>query len=235
MAAIAVISDIHGNLPALTAALDYLDKQNPDLWICLGDIVGYGPNPSECIEVIRERNIPTVMGNHDAGVSGKLSTKFFKNPNRALIEITQNLLKEDQIQWLRNLPYIIENKDLDFIVAHANPVSPEKWEYIDSAIKARNILKNLNFSLCLIGHTHIPAIIPDQIGVNGFVKGNKYIINPGSIGQSRDGDFRASCCLINTEETSVKVKRLEYNIEKVLYDLTELGFSRKEAHHLMRY
>lgn len=235
MPKIAIISDIHGNVPALNAVLNFLDNEAPDIWICLGDIVGYGPFPSECIDIIRERNIITVMGNHDAGVAGLLTHKHFRDPNRKLIKKTTAALNKDQINWLRELPMTIKNDELDFFAVHAHPYNAEKWEYIDSAIKAREILSRLEQSLCFVGHTHVPALVSDSIGINSYRKGHKFLINPGSVGQSRDGDFRASCCLLDTDLATCKIKRLEYNTERVLTELTNLGFTRSEAHRLLRY
>jgi predicted phosphodiesterase len=235
MSKLALISDVHGNLPALEAVLKELDKHSPDHWLCLGDVVGYGPYPSECIDIIRERNIPTVMGNHDAGVAGELSTKHFKDPNRKLITLTQEILNSDQLNWLRNLPYTIMNSEQDWLAVHANPKAPEKWEYVDSAIKARTMLGNIDQKLCFVGHTHIPGVVSDQIGIMDFNKEHKYLINPGSVGQSRDGDFRASCCIIDLSNWKIEILRVAYPIEKVLTGLYKLGFSRAEAHRLLRY
>ncbi|CAN0307152.1 unnamed protein product, partial [Chrysoparadoxa australica] len=117
----------------------------------------------------------------------------------------------------------------------ANPKAPEKWEYVDSAIKARTMLGNIDQKLCFVGHTHIPGVVSDQIGVMDFNKEHKYLINPGSVGQSRDGDFRASCCIIDLDKWEIEILRVEYPIEKVLTGLYKLGFSRAEAHRLLRY
>lgn len=235
MPKIAIISDIHGNLPALKAVLKYLDNESPDLWICLGDLVGYGPFPSECVDIIRDRNIPTVLGNHDAGVAGKLSSRHFRDPNRTLIKKTATLLNKEQLNWLQSLPLTIINQELDFLAVHAHPFNAEKWEYVDSAIKARGILEKLDQTLCFVGHTHVPALVSDRIGINSYMKGYKYLINPGSVGQSRDEDFRASCCVLDTDSFTMTIKRLEYNAETVLTELTSLGFSRADAHRLLRY
>ncbi|MEP1305322.1 MAG: metallophosphoesterase family protein [Balneola sp.] len=234
MAKIALISDIHGNLSAFQAILDKLDEINPDFWICLGDIVGYGPNPSECIDIIMERNIKSVMGNHDAGVAGLLSLRHFRNPNRKLIEISQDLITTDQKKWLKNLPYTLTDNHI-WTAAHASPINPEKWMYIDSAIKARNVIEEVDTKLCFVGHTHIPSFVSDQIGVLNFTREHNYLINPGSIGQSRDNDFRSSCCVIDTESWEIRFIRTEYNTEKVLTGLSKLGFSRSESKRLMRY
>jgi len=237
MSKLALISDVHGNLPALEAVLTELDKHSPEHWLCLGDVVGYGPFPSECIDLIRERNIPTVMGNHDAGVAGKLTIRHFKDPNKKLIVLTQDILSNDQKDWLSNLPYKIAktNKEQDWLAVHANPQAPKKWGYVDSAIKARKMLGEIEEKLCFVGHTHIPGIVSDQIGVMNFNKENKFLINPGSVGQSRDGDYRASCCIIDLEKYNMEILRISYPIEKVLTGLYKMGFSRAEAHRLLRY
>ncbi|HCI72299.1 MAG TPA: metallophosphoesterase, partial [Balneola sp.] len=119
MSKLALISDVHGNLPALEAVLEELDKHVPDHWLCLGDVVGYGPFPSECIDLIRERNIPTVMGNHDAGVAGLLTIRHFKGPNKELISLTNELLNNDQLKWLEKLPYTLVNDDKSWLAVHA--------------------------------------------------------------------------------------------------------------------
>jgi len=234
MPLVALISDVHGNLPALEAVVKKIDTFKPDQWVCLGDVVGYGPFPSECIDLIRSRNIPTVMGNHDAGVSGNLTIKHFRNPNRKLIQKTQEILSKEQLRWLQNLPETLVD-DNNWIAVHANPLEPLKWDYVDSAIKARNILASINAQLCFVGHTHIPFVVSNKIGLLGFNKDQKYLINPGSVGQPRDEDFRASFCLVDTEKWEIKMERVEYNTEKVLTGLTNLGFSRGESHILLRY
>ncbi len=232
MAKIALISDIHGNLPALEAVLELLDRYNPDSWICLGDLVGYGPFPSECVNIIKKRGIVTVLGNHDAGVVGKLSVKHFRNPNRRLIELSRELLDEDQIEWLANRPYTLTDGSI-WIASHASPIEPSQWTYVDSAIKARKVLSEIEVPLCFVGHTHIPAVVSNQIGDLAFEKGNSYLINPGSVGQSRDDDFRASCCLLDTEKWEIERFRVEYNTEKVLHGLSRLGFDRSDSHRLL--
>tara|TARA_R110002124_G_scaffold280092_1_gene453184 strand:- start:21941 stop:22645 length:705 start_codon:yes stop_codon:yes gene_type:complete len=234
MPLIALISDVHGNLPALEAVLKKIDSYKPDQWVCLGDVVGYGPFPSECIDLIRDRNIPTVLGNHDAGVSGKLTIKHFRDPNRRLIQKTQELLTEEQLHWLRELPVSLREEDY-WIAVHANPIEPLKWGYVDSAIKARNMLHSIDAQLCFVGHTHIPFLVSDQIGISGFNKQHKYLINPGSVGQPRDEDFRASYCIIDTDKWELKIERVEYNTEKVITGLSKMGFTRGESHRLLRY
>ncbi len=232
MPKIALFSDVHANLCALEAVFDKLEKEKPDIWVCLGDIVGYGPNPKECIKLIREKNAFCVLGNHDAGVAGLLSTKHFRNPNRRLIEQTKEILSEEEISWLKGLPLTIENPD--WIAAHASPNDPEKWEYIESAFTVREILSKIDQKFCLVGHTHKPVLASEKLGVVKMTEGYKYFINPGSVGQPRDGNYKASCGLLDTESYNYQNFRIEFEVEPVLTNLENLGFSRDEANTLMK-
>lgn len=235
MPKIALISDVHANLPAMEAVLEALEKEQPDIWISLGDIVGYGPHPSECVSLIQDKNMLCVLGNHDAGVCGKMPVRHFRNPNRRLIQMTKDRLSSSQQNWLSGLPLLIKNEELDILAVHASPTSPEEWEYLESAFKVREILGTTQHRFCLAGHTHRPALVSDTIGVNDLKTGHRYFINPGSVGQSRDGDPRASCGILDTDENSYKNIRVHFDTEKVVTDLEYLGFSRREAKQMMRY
>ena len=232
MSKIAIVSDIHANLPALEAVIKELENHGPDSWLCLGDTVGYGPHPDECIQLVRSLNMNTVMGNHDAGVVKQLTERHFRNPNRTLIKKTRDLLSPENYAWLSNLPYTLETDN--WIAAHASPIHPENWMYLESAFTIRNILKEMKQHICFVGHTHKPGVVSDSIGVNQLKKGHKFLINPGSVGQSRDGDFRASCGILDINSLTYQNFRVPFNLDKVLTDLERLGFSRKEAEHLMR-
>lgn len=154
-------------------------KEQPDQWICLGDLVGYGPFPGECIDLVREKEMIVVKGNHDAGVTGELTLKHFRNPNRKLIEITQNELSRDQISWLQSLPFTVENSE--WISVHASPIEPESWEYVQSAFRARALLNNIEQNICFIGHTHRPAIISNQLGVQQFKRDISTLLIPEAL------------------------------------------------------
>lgn len=236
MSKIAIISDVHANLPALEAVVGRLEQEQPDEWLCLGDLVGYGPHPAECLRLIREKNMRCVKGNHDAGVTGELSLKHFRDPNRRLIKLSQELLDDDGLQWLRQLPMTLtgSSDDHSWIAGHASPVQPADWTYLESAFTIRPLLQNLKQDLCFVGHTHRPALVTDTIGLNQLSGGHKALINPGSVGQSRDGDLRASCGMLDLTTLTWQNYRVEYDILPVLNDLEKLGFRRRDCEHLMR-
>ena len=233
MPRIALLSDIHGNLSALKNVIKKLKLERPDIWLCLGDLVGYGPFSSECIKLVRAMDMICVKGNHDAGVTGELTLRHFRNPNRSLIELIQKELTEEELLWLKNLSYKVENDN--WMAVHASPHNPEQWEYVESAFKGRALLKDIDVDFCFLGHTHRSAIISNQLGINKLKKGNRYIINPGSVGQSRDGDYRASCALIDTDTYELTIFRIDFNQEENLSALMKKGFSRKDAHQLLQY
>ena len=231
MPKIAIISDIHGNLSALESVISKLSLKQPDVWLCLGDIVGYGPNPVECLEKVIDLNMKTVLGNHDAGVAGLESLRLFRNPNRRLLEITRDLLSDSHIKWLKELPYILKGDS--WIAAHSSPINPEKWTYMESAIKIRDMLGGLDKTFCFVGHTHIPSFVPDQLGLKNISSKHKYLINPGSVGQSRDHDPRASCAFLNTETFEYELIRVSFDHERLKMDFQNLGFTSQEYQKLL--
>ncbi len=229
-----LISDIHANLPALQAVFVELESVDYDQIICLGDLVGYGPNPKDCINFIQSNNIKCVKGNHDAGVTGELTEKHFRNPNRKLINKTKQLLTITEINWLKELPLTITSDDNTWFAVHASPIQPNRWEYLESAIRIRNLLTDFHYKFCFVGHTHIQAFVSSIFGEKGITEKGTYLINPGSIGQSRDRDYRASYSIVDTSTNEYSFHRVDYNLEKVVNDLQIMGFSRKESEQLMR-
>lgn len=229
----AIISDIHGNFNALKSVIEVLEIKKPDQWICLGDIVGYGPNPVECLEIVIEMGMSTVLGNHDAGVVGRTNLNFFKNPNRRLLEKTKEMLSSSHINWINNLPYLLRGES--WIAAHSSPIQPEEWRYLESAIHIRSILNKIPETFCFIGHTHKPSLVPEKLGIRKIAKGCRYLINPGSVGQSRDDDYRASCAFLNTDNYEYENIRVDYDLEPILTNFSKIGFTREEARQLMKF
>ncbi|MBI4351665.1 MAG: metallophosphoesterase family protein [Elusimicrobia bacterium] len=218
-----VFSDVHGNYVALKAVLDFLRKNGVEDFICCGDVVGYGPQPLECAEALRGlKSLVSVMGNHDAATVGKMDIKWF-NPNAAwAIEFARTQLTGQALDFLARMPERVENAD--FTVVHGSPRKP-LTEYLLSEHQFADNMKNWEVSPCFIGHSHMPlyfregeAGIPEtdflKPAVKLFVKG-KMMLNPGSVGQPRDGDTRAACGIYDTANRSFELYRVFYDIGSV--------------------
>jgi len=215
-----ILSDVHANLVALQAVL--ADAPGFDEIWCLGDLVGYGPNPNECIERIQEFPHVSLAGNHDWAALGKLDIRNFNTDARAATVWTRSELTPGSRDYLVGLPTHLEQDG--FCMAHASPREPV-WEYILDANVAYANFAHFSSQICLVGHTHIPlifelnpkrqrceAMIPP---LNGAVKlgTRRMIINPGSVGQPRDGDPWASYALLDTEDMTWEFRRVPYSVE----------------------
>ena len=228
---IALISDLHGNLEATNAVMWEIDRLNPDYVICLGDLIGYGPNPDEVVEIVRERGYDTVMGNHDAVLTGKPPFSFFREPNQSLLRKSVELLSEENKSWLKSRPMMLESDS--WIAVHASPVEPEIWTYLDSSIKCQAVLRQTDKQFVFVGHTHRAGIVANEFGVFGLKPGYRFVINPGSVGQSRDGDHRASFMLIDTEKLISEHLRITYEYSDTLKSYERLGIPESDAHRLL--
>ncbi|CUT05583.1 metallophosphoesterase family protein, partial [Candidatus Kryptobacter tengchongensis] len=187
---IAIISDIHSNLEALTKAFEIIDTKNVDEIVCLGDIVGYGANPNECVELIRKRVKYVVMGNHDYAVAVDPAELFYFSSYARESDLwTREVLTKENLDFLKSLPFTISLKNLLFV--HSAPAQPREWEYIFTEAQAKVQFQYFKEKICFIGHSHFPGIFPENGFYNGKLDRNtRYIINVGSIGQPRDGDWR---------------------------------------------
>jgi diadenosine tetraphosphatase ApaH/serine/threonine PP2A family protein phosphatase len=217
---IAVLSDIHGNLPALNAVLEAL-KPYDAVWQ-LGDIVGYGPQPDEVVARLADEKAIGVRGNHDAAAIGELETEAFNDDARAAVEWTAERIAPETRDWLTALPQrALEDP---FTLVHGSPRDPT-WEYVFSTSVARDNLDAFDTTHCLVGHTHIPIVFREHgADVDAVHTGDgkplrlgdeRVIANPGSVGQPRDGDPRASAMLLDTDRRSLQWHRVEYPIGKV--------------------
>lgn len=226
----AVISDIHGNLPALEAVLDHIDGQNVDRIICLGDILGYGPYPVECVDIVAERCEWSLMGNHDFGVlyeptNFNVAAEQAAYWSREQFELESNN-GDAKKRWEFLSQLRVRILEGDFLYVHGSPRRPIN-EYLfpedamNSPVKMQQIF-DLVDKYALVGHTHVPGIFTDEPDfyppddLDGVYKLNddeKVIINPGSVGQPRDLDPRASYAIL--DDDSVRFFRLEYDIEAI--------------------
>lgn len=220
---IAIISDIHSNLEALSAVFHDIESLNIDEIICLGDIIGYGPNPNECINLINKKCPIILLGNHDVAVLDTLSTQNFNINAKLAIEWTVKELSPESRKFLENLP--ISKIDGNKKYVHATPYKPRMWYYITSIEEAIFNFQFFDTTFCFVGHTHIPV----TISLDNTKKINvtqeetldlsenddaHFLINVGSIGQPRDRNPKASYGIIDTEASIFSLRRIKYDIKK---------------------
>jgi predicted phosphodiesterase len=217
----AIVSDIHGNIESLERALALIGDE--DTVLCLGDIVGYGPNPNECVRMIRARAQNAVLGNHDLAALENFGVEYFNDAARAAITWTQTVLSDDNRSWLNGLSY--ELRFPDFLMVHGAPVN--YFEYILDKRTAAKAFANTDAPLVFIGHTHIAEYWEQEpdgtVGhrhmQNGgelkLKEGHRYIIDVGSVGQPRDLNPEASFVLYDSEARKVEWMRYPYPISEV--------------------
>ncbi len=233
---ILVISDVHANLTALEAVLISADPFDA-VW-CLGDLVDYGPDPNECVERIRSLpNLTCIIGNHEAAVLGMLPDESFNSDARKSARWTHLHLNESNREYLLNLP---ECLTIDIAtLAHGSPRFPI-WEYILDTWTATENFESFNTQLCLVGHSHIPVAFfssePDGEIVWSLLKhesilqlDGRAILNPGSVGQPRDGDPRASYAIFEPEKNTWQNFRVDYDIKGVQKRIIKAGLPRNHA------
>jgi diadenosine tetraphosphatase ApaH/serine/threonine PP2A family protein phosphatase len=208
---IAIISDIHSNLEALTKTLEVIDRESVDEIICLGDIVGYGANPNECIDLVRRHCEITIKGNHEEAVVDRTKAENFTHNARLAIEWTWNHIAEKNLSYLRSLSLIYRTTEALFV--HASPCDPAEWTYIFEEESAARTFDCFSESLCFVGHTHMPAIF----SINGYdsriTKDERYLVNVGSVGQPRDRNTQLSFGILDTKIWTYENIRAPYDVE----------------------
>lgn len=227
---IAVISDIHSNLTALQRTFETIHQLSVDRIYCLGDIVGYGPSPNECIALVRERCSAVVKGNHDCGAIGEVPIEHFNTYGQSAIRWTRKHLTKKNAEYLTSLPLLRVEDDIT--LAHASPLHPEDWRYIFSWPDAHRCFSAFSTRICFIGHTHIPVIVGEDGSVNRFRDGRRFLINVGSIGQARDGNPGATFGLLDSGRNSFEILRQQYDIEATASAILEARLPDYLAHRL---
>ncbi|RLD13439.1 metallophosphoesterase [candidate division KSB1 bacterium] len=233
--AIAVISDIHGNLEALSTALSYIDDHGIKEIYCLGDVVGYGPNPNECIEIVRQRCKVVLMGNHDYAAIGQARIEYFNQFAKMATYWTMDRLTKENQDFLKQLPFIYQTDNMIFV--HASPSNPSHWYYILSVDDARMEMESFKQNVCFVGHSHVPIVFTEDKALKSDVKieqNKKYIVNVGSIGQPRDGDPRLSFVIFEPGSGELKYIRLNYNVEKTYQKIIKSGLPTFLAERLLK-
>ena len=238
---VAVISDIHANLHALDAVLAEIDGEGvTEIW-CLGDVVGYGPRPNECAEIVRERAALSLVGNHDLAAIGKLDTSEFGPLAAESAHWTERVLDAAQAEWLRGLELSAARDGVELY--HASARDPI-WEYVLSEDVAHANMLVTSAPLVLVGHSHVAlALAWDGAAIDGGlarggtdldVAGTRWLLNPGSVGQPRDGDPRAAWLLIDFEAQRAAFRRVPYPIQRTQAEMQAAGLPRELSARLAR-
>src|SRR5688572_32050476 len=217
---VAIVSDIHGNRHALEAVLEEIAASDArELW-CMGDVVGYGADPDRCCELVREHAAVVLAGNHDLAVTGELALDEFSHGAALAARWTQDVIAEENVEWLRSLrPQGSEN---GVGLYHASPRDPV-WEYVLSTLLAELCLDVASERVCVVGHSHVALsfVRPDGEAASGEARraddvlelaAGEWLINPGSVGQPRDGDPRAAWLLLDTATWRTQWRRTVYDV-----------------------
>ena len=240
---IAILGDIHANLDALLTVVEVLQRENVDAWVQVGDIVGYGPEPSACINVVRELGCVTCLGNHDAAVLGRLDTSYFNTVARAAVHWTAPQLRPADREFLNELQLVVQRDE--FTAVHGTLHMPEKFGYVLSVVEALESFEHQQTPLCFVGHSHVPAmylrreesprdihVVPHseaEISYRGF---DRLLMNVGSVGQPRDEDPRAAYGIVDTDLQIASIRRVHYDIESVQHKIREAGLPEVLANRL---
>ena len=233
----AILSDIHGNRDALEAVLEDIEQQVVDACVCLGDIVGYGPEPAECLRTIQKYAGVTIAGNHDFAAANRLNISTFNVLARAATLWTREALDDEDIEYLANLPLVASFGD--FEVVHGTTHSPELFDYVQTSYDAHLAMSHMKCPVCFIGHSHIPVnFVQAEIISYSFdtelrvPEGGRVIVNVGSVGQPRDRDPRSAYAVYDTEEKVVRLRRVAYDVEAVAEKIRKAGLPEQLGERL---
>jgi diadenosine tetraphosphatase ApaH/serine/threonine PP2A family protein phosphatase len=227
---VAVISDIHGNLHALDAVLAALEEEQPDSLWCLGDLVGYGPQPNRCTTAVAARAELCLAGNHDLAALGALPIEEFSPDAAASATWTRAAITAETRTFLGTLHPRAEREGVELF--HGSPIDPV-WEYVLSGEAAWTSFEATTAPVVLVGHSHVALAIRGEgdslsgglapAGTDKALNGGRWLLNPGSVGQPRDGDPRAAYLLLDLERGSAQFRRVDYDIERTQAEIRELG------------
>lgn len=233
----AILGDIHANIEALGAVLADAKEQGVTSYICVGDIVGYNANPSECLDRIVELECICVRGNHDHYCSHDESLDDFHPLAASVVDWTRSQLSDEQVKYLRSLKLTKMIKG--FCIVHSTLDMPEKWGYVFDTLDAEAHFSYQSTSVCFHGHTHVPAVYEKdgRVRRRPFSKvslglGTRYFINTGSVGQPRDGDPRASYVIYSPSEHTCELRRIPYNLEETQNKIRAVGLPERLARRL---
>lgn len=233
----AIFGDIHANLHAFQAVLADARDQACTHYVCMGDIVGYNAFPTQCLDMVRRLECPVVKGNHDEQASMLGDQESFNPLAEEAMNWTREQLSEPDKDWLRSLR--LQRQVRDFTIVHATLDTPHKWGYVFNQLDAAASFNYQHTTLCFIGHTHTPkAYVRDgsvrtiMLEALALQPGKKYLVNVGSVGQPRDGDWRASYCIYDTATEEIHLRRVGYDLGGAQKAILAAGLPPKLADRL---
>ena len=227
---LAIISDIHANLEALTKALEIIGQLAVHEIVCLGDVVGYGANPNECVELVRTQCSFILKGNHDAAAVDLSVAETFTTNARLSAVWTHEMLAKENRDFLTSLPYTQEKEKSLYV--HATPCNPPEWEYILTEYDAKSAFRCFEQAICFIGHTHTPVIF-DENGKSKMIRrDSRSIVNVGSVGQPRDGNPKLSFGVFDSTRWEYENIRSAYDIKNASKKIADAGLPRGLAERL---
>jgi diadenosine tetraphosphatase ApaH/serine/threonine PP2A family protein phosphatase len=240
---IGIFSDVHSNLEAMRTVREAYedDEREVDMYVCLGDVVGYGASPNECCDIVREMAEYTILGNHDAAVCGRMNYVFYYDAARNALDWHAEQLREEHHDWLRSLPYSEVYEGLEF--CHGSPVNREDFEYVFNIHQATQLLDHWDDlqHVTFIGHSHLTkafSLDPDEgaVEITGpileFDEDKKYIVTVGSVGQPRDNDNRACFGFYDTDAQTFAYERRDYDVRSAAKKIFESDLSSDFAKRL---
>jgi predicted phosphodiesterase len=239
----AIIADIHANLEAFQVVLADIKEQRCTHYACVGDVVGYGANPRECLKIVRDLGMPCVKGNHDEYCSIEEELDGF-NPHAAeAVNWTRTQLNAEERQWLRDLKYF--RMVTSFSMVHATLDGPERWGYVFNKLDAAASFPYQNTAVCFFGHTHVPLAFIREPTASGqpVIKGGtyskfkvdaskKYFVNVGSVGQPRDNNPKSAYVVYDVDEGTIELRRLDYDIAGAQKKIIDAGLPPRLAERL---
>ncbi len=239
----AIIADIHANLEAFQVVLADIKEQKCTHYACVGDVVGYGASPKECLKIVRDLGMPCVKGNHDEYCSMEEELDGF-NPHAAeAVNWTRTQLSTEERQWLRDLKYF--RMVTSFSMVHATLDGPQRWGYVFNKLDAAASFPYQNTAVCFFGHTHVPLAFIREPTASGqpVVKGGtyskfkvdlgkKYFVNVGSVGQPRDNNPKSAYVVYDVDEGTIELRRLDYDIAGAQKKILDAGLPPRLAERL---
>jgi predicted phosphodiesterase len=227
-----IFSDVHSNLEALNAVIQAFQKEDMDKYLCVGDVVGYGANPKECISLVRKLAEASVAGNHDWACVDLFSVDDFNPAAKDAVLWTRNMLDETDRYFLSSLEPIYKNDT--FCLVHGSLSHPEDFDYIMDAYAAAQTFSLMKNQICFIGHSHVAGVFIDsgnsisypEVDRVDIKEKNKYIVNVGSVGQPRDGNPDSAYCIYDSDKKQIQIKRVAYDTKTARKRILDAGLPR---------